>query len=590
MLICPIQLCLAHYCDLHGPTPLMVTEGFPAPCSICSDDASTDGSGAAHEKPRPRAPTSGEAAQAVNITEALRRLDLAASQTSSGSAAEQDSQSHQSPNVGGPSGTGSSAIETPPQSPRIPHQKSRQDSGFRRTYDDYVTRRAGPCENCALTLPKGQGTGGDALVDPSRGPILRTRAPCARVFTGIDTTSSPPLSQSSSSAPSDDESTGRPTAASRPSHRRTGTAVSVTSRSSGASSTTSSAANANSHMHYIYYTSTHEPLAPASFSLVRASCLRTLSLETLPRTPATAIPAAAPGAIAGAIPTPNAPTPSNTVPGSPASGGSFVTTPSNTVPGSPASGGSFVTTHSIGAAASGGSIFFGDKKVGYTTAYIFRVPDVHARGHKRVYAFLALSTYPEATAVKTFTFLSAAFRDLAGWIQELAEAEAERAAQAAQNPLHAQGRGQGNYTGNNNHHGQGQGAEGGSGSGSGSGSSAASSPVVPPGSGYGSSFHSHSEHGGFGHHGHAQQGPIPPPPAPLASGTSNASTSSFLTSGGGLSRRMGGGLGGGFGGAGAASSIKQRGLPELVGLPDFFIQLHAKFVRLLLEIGVVVGS
>jgi hypothetical protein len=53
---------------------------------------------------------------------------------------------------------------------------------------------------------------------------------------------------------------------------------------------------------------------------------------------------------------------------------------------------------------------------------------------------------------------------------------------------------------------------------------------------------------------------------------------------GGLSRRMGGGFGG------SAVALKQRGLAELVGLPDFFIELHAKFVRLLLEIGVMVGS
>jgi hypothetical protein len=189
-------------------------------------------------------------------------------------------------------------------------------------------------------------------------------------------------------------------------------------------------------------------------------------------------------------------------------------------PNSPA----FVTTHSIGSAASGGSIFFGDKKVGYTTAYIFRVPDVHARGHKRVYAFLALSTHPEPIAVKTFTFLSAAFRDMASWIQELAEAEAERAL-----------------------------AE--------STSSSASSPIVP-GPGYGS----------------FQPEPVAPP-------VSGGSSSSFLTGGmGGLSRRMGGG----FGGSGVA--LKQRGLAELVGLPDFFIELHAKFVRLLLEIGVMVGA
>ncbi|KAL2151350.1 hypothetical protein VTH82DRAFT_6448 [Thermothelomyces myriococcoides] len=487
-------LCLAHYCDLHGPTPLMVTEGFPVPCSICDDAPS--GPAAPLDRSDPRAPGPGDSSHAAAITEALRRISFSEAQRSSSEPVmEQEAQSRRASirqaarAAGAP--TAGSAIETPPQSPCLApgsgaqQQKPRQDSGFRRTYDEYVTRRAGPCDNCAMTLPKRQENGKDVSVAsrPDRGPTLRTRAPYARVFTGVDNHMSPPASRSSSSTPSEDESghQQRP-----PSHRRTGTNLSVTSRSSG----TSGSASANSHMHFLDYTSTHEPLAPESFSLVRASCLRTLSLETLPRAPATS-PAAAAGA---AMPTPN---------------GS---------PGSPA----FVTTHSIGSAASGGSIFFGDRKVGYTTAYIFRVPDVHARGHKRVYAFLALSTHPEATAIKTFKFLSTAFHEMASWIQELAEAEAERALAES--------------TG-----------------------SSGSSPVAP-GPGYGS-FHSE---------------PAPPP----VSGNS-----SFLTGGmGGLSRRMVGG----FGGSGVA--LKQRGLAELVGLPDFFIELHAKFVRLLLEIGVMVGS
>ncbi|KAK4098693.1 hypothetical protein N658DRAFT_214027 [Parathielavia hyrcaniae] len=499
-------LCLAHYCDLHGPTPLMVTEGLPVLCSTCSDDTLL-GAEPRSNKPRSRAPTSGESAHSVNIAEALQRITLAPTQRSSSvPATEHEAQAHRASfrHAAQAAAAAGSAIETPPQSPRHPpgpgaqqqQPPPRQDSGFRRTYDDYVTRRAGPCDNCALTLPKRQESSRDADAGPrpDRGPTLRTRAPYARVFTpDLESNTSPSASESSSSAPSEDESSSRQ----RPSchHRRTGTGLSVTSRSS----TSSGSATANTHMHYLDYTSTHEPLGPASFSLVRASCLRTLSLETLPRTPATSPPSAG-----AAMPTPM---------GSP-----------NSPP--------YVTTHSIGAAASGGSIFFGDKKVGYTTAYIFRVPDVHARGHKRVYAFLALSTHAEPTAVKTFTFLSAAFRDMASWIQELAEAEAERAL-----------------------------AETASGTGS-----SASSPVVP-GPGYGS---------------------FPPepaaPPPPVSSGLSSSSSSFLMGGMGGLSRRMGGG----FGGSGVA--LKQRGLAELVGMPDFFIELHAKFVRLLLEIGVMVGS
>lgn len=248
----------------------------------------------------------------------------------------------------------------------------------------------------------------------------------------------------------------------------------------------------NGHTHYLDYTSTHEPVVPASFSLVRASCIRTLSFETLPRGTAT-----------------NA---ANTHPS--------LTSPSG-----------FVTTHSPGAAASGGPIFFGDPSAGYTTAYIFRIPDVHARGHKRVYAFLALSSHRERLAMKTFTFISNAFRELASWIQGLAEAEAERYAND---------------------------------------SSAASSPISAGGGIYGG--------GGPG------MGLSQPQSQPVENNNSTTG-SGFLSGGmGGLSRRMGGGYGSG------AVSLKARGLAELVGLPDFFIELHSRFVQLLFELGVVLSS
>ncbi|KAK3376733.1 vesicle coat protein [Lasiosphaeria ovina] len=476
----------------------MVTEGLPVPCRACFEDDQLSEYTAreAGERPHTSAPTStGETRQASSSTtsEAFRRMNFTgSSRSSSVPASEQEAQIFRAallraalPAAGSGSGSGS-AVETPPQSPRLPQgpgqQKPRHDSGFRRTYDEYVTRRAGPCDNCALTLPRRQEGGREAGTDSrsDRGPTLRTRAPCARVYGEADN-ASPATSQASLSSQSEDESAAAPLR----SHRRTDTAISVASLSS-----TSSAAGANTHTHYLDYTSTHEPVAPTSFSIVRASCLRTLSLETLPRASATGTSTA----------------------------GSSMSTPSAS-PITPA----FVTTHSTGSASSGGPIFFGDPAAGYTTAYIFRIPDVHARGHKRVYAFLALSTHRERLAMKAFGFVAAAFRDMAAWIQALAEAEAERTL-----------------------------AE--------SSGSAASSPVMP-GPGYGSF---QSEH-------------APP--------TSAGSGSSFLMGGvGGLSRRMGNS----FGGSGVA--LKQRGLAELVGLPDFFIELHARFVRLLLELGVVLGS
>ncbi|KAK0611521.1 vesicle coat protein [Immersiella caudata] len=483
------QLCLAHYCDLHGPTPLMVTEGLPVPCSSCYEDDVRGYPAAESNRPRTSARTSKESAQTATITEALKRLDFTGAQRSASlPASEQEAQTYRAALRRAAQHVASgSTVETPPQSPRLPQgpglqaqQKPRHE--FRRTYDEYVTRRAGPCENCALTLPKRQegdkDTGADSRSE--RGPTLRTRAPCARVFGGTDN-NSPSSSQTSSSSPSEDESLAGP----RQPPRRTATTASVASRSS-----VSSAAGAGAHIHYLDYTSTHEPLTPASFSVVRASCLRTLSLETLPRAPATGTPAP----------------------------GSSISTPSAS-PITPA----FVTTHSAGSAASGGPIFFGDPAAGYTTAYIFRIPDIHARGHKRVYAFLALSTHRERLAMKTFAFVAAAFRDMAAWIQTLAEAEAERTL-----------------------------AE--------SSGSSASSPVIA-GPGYGSF-----------------QSDLPAAPA------STGGSSFLMGGGGGLSRRMGGG----FGGSGVA--LKPRGLAELVGLPDFFIEMHSQFVRLLLELGVVLGS
>lgn len=113
----------------------------------------------------------------------------------------------------------------------------------------------------------------------------------------------------------------------------------------------------------------------------------------------------------------------------------------------------------------------------------------------------------------SFSFLSTAFKDLAAWIQGLAEAELEKAESASSN---------------------------------GAGSTSSSGP------GYGGS---------------------------AGSGAGRSNTSSFLS---GRNR----GLDGKF----AGLSLKARGLAEIVGLPDFFLELHARFVRLLIELGMLIGS
>lgn len=451
----------------------MVTEGLPASCNSCYPDPATS----ADATPRPAASRS-----TTQVTDALRDLNI--SRGASTPTSEPYSQPQRNSTRGLPTiASSASVLDSPPGSPRPPYPaQSRPDSSFRRTYDDTVTKKQGPCDNCAMTLPRRSAptsSNVDASVN-TKGPTLRTRAPAERVF-GTGGQASPPNSQSSSDTDGEREEAPR-----RPRNRRVVPVAS--SRTTSCSSTSTTSESAPFHVHYVDYTSTHEPVLPTSFSLLRASCLRTLSFETLPRAPSTA-----PALVA-----------------SPHSSSS-----------------SFVTTQSAGSAVSGGPIFFGDALAGYTTAYIFRIPDVHARGHKRVYAFIALSTHKERLAMKTFAIVSAAFRELATWIQQLAEAEAERAAE--------------------------------------------SSPV-------GSVFY------GGGGGGYPSQQP------PSAFDTSSASSSvaadrggsSFLTGGTSFARRMGGGPGG--------SAPKARGLAELVGQPDFFIELHRKFVQLLFEVGVTLNS
>ncbi len=568
MLLTPtLQLCLAHFCEVHGPTPLMVTEGLPVKCSSCDGHDASDLMGAgnsaassATSSPSSSTPHTATAAATAAVADVLRRMNLgqisrrnSPESTTSEDLLEGEPSSADTPTLATASQNGvsrrsprasnsSSRHSPPPPSPLQPSlAQSRTDtatSNFRKTYDESVTKRANPCDNCAMTLPQSKpdsnngsrssgsngGSGGSGGSD-SRNPTLRTRVPCARVYDGATGTGSPlhlhpSSSTTSSSTSSDAEGDERPSSRlyGRNHHRRTGTMTSIATSQSSASSSASRLMG--SHNHYVEYTSTHEPVSANAYCIIRASCLRTLTLETLPRSPAsTAVNTPGIGPLAGS-------TLSTT--------SYFASTQHSTASVSAAAA----------AAANGGPLFFGDPAAGYTTAHVFRVTDVHARGHKRVYALIALNTHRERMAMKAFGFISSAFNDLATWIQQLADTEAERAAMQAD-------------------------------------STATSSPT-------GDSSPSTSTNPSLAY----DLSPHISPPPTLPSAVADDNSSSFLVAAGnGLSRRMGPGFAG-FGGLGSstAASLRARGLPEILGKPDFFIDLHAHFVRLLLELGVVMNQ
>lgn len=461
------QICLAHYCDTHGPTPLMTTEGLSVGCSSCyvEDSLSTRRpSTSSRSIYLPGGPDRASAGRRTTSSasereDGVRRADLQASGDRS-----------------------SSAIETPPDSPRVAHlqhdHSPRRDSSFRRTYDENDRKRAIPCENCALTLPKrtkevslsatSENTRRNSRID-TNSPILRTRIPYERVAVPVD--ASPPNSPESSEELEGTGNSSKPELQPRGNSQSTASGVVTSSSNSSFGSTTT-------HTHHIDYTSTHEPLSPTSFSIVRQSCLRTLSCETLP--PNT---------------TPTSSNPS-TIPSTPFINNPFYQSPTSSIS----------STSSI-ASTSGGPIFFGDPLAGYTTAYIFRIPDPNARGRRRVYALMALSTHHERLAMKSFSFLGSAFRELAAWIQGLADMELERS----------------------------------------------------------ESVHS--------------------PRADSMIGMGGGISSSALSSGSFLSGRSRG-----PDGKFAGVSLRARGLAELVGLPDFFLELHARFVRLLVELNILLGA
>lgn len=248
-------------------------------------------------------------------------------------------------------------------------ESRRRDSSFRKTYNEDDKKQASPCGNCALTVPSHLKekipVGAPGSPGQNEGsPYLRTRRPVQRVSTpsSSSSSSSPSSSSTSDTSDSDTQSIAHP-------HNNT------------EKNTTS-----NAHNHYLDYTSTHTPLTSPTYTLLRNCCLRTLSTETLP------------------------PTTTNSYHHPPTS----PLTPSSITP-------SFNTTSS-----GGGPIFFGDPLAGYTTAYIFRIPDPFARGRIRRYALMALDTRGQRRAMRAFSFLAGQFRELASWILGLAEREAER--------------------------------------------------------------------------------------------------------------------------------------------------------------------
>lgn len=456
-------LAIAHFCDIHGPTPLMVTQAQTVPCFICVDCYQNDSDDQDH-------PKSGKGSQ--SSIQSADKLKTVAQITST---------------------VLNTTLETPDGKSTLQELPNRRrDSSFRKTYNEDDKKQASPCGNCALTIPshlKGKIPSG-AAGSPSQNegsPYLRTRRPIQRVPTPSEDT---PSSSSSSSTPSTSDISDSDTsdAQTRPTLARDSS--STVQQITFTTSSEDKDAPPTVHEHYLDYTSTHTPLSSPTYTLLRNCCLRTLSTENLP--PSTICP------------------------------------PTSTP---------ITTNASSHSTSSGGPIFFGDPLAGYTTAYIFRIPDPCARGRIRRYALMALDTSGQRRAMRSFSFLATKFRELASWILELAEREAERL-ESANTEI-----------------------------------TITSSESSPGGQGSEAADKKTS----------LVSYPTPMSPLPLKTELGSGRQTKFKQTSSFLSGRTFDPDG--YLRKGGYNVFRARGLAELVGMEDFFLELHRRFVVLLAQLG-----
>lgn len=73
-----------------------------------------------------------------------------------------------------------------------------------------------------------------------------------------------------------------------------------------------------------------------------------------------------------------------------------------------------------------GPMFFGDSHAGYTIAYVFRLQDPRSRGAKRTYALIAMAGRDGLRATRAMVKVTEVFESIANWIVSLADKVLEK--------------------------------------------------------------------------------------------------------------------------------------------------------------------
>ncbi|KAF2144539.1 uncharacterized protein K452DRAFT_316515 [Aplosporella prunicola CBS 121167] len=225
---------LAHFCEIHGPTSVLCTQisqGSCATCHPCDTPPAEDASKSSYFGPLCDSP-------------AVHSL--------------------------------SSPFETPPTSPKSPKNShnpyfpSLRDSGLGSFTSHLGDADTDYCENCTFLVPKNvsEQLPDGAPGSPTKDGRGRNGSPILR--------SSQSIMARGGSASADDDSSED--------HSQASTSFSRSPMSLAPSSPASASfPTRNAHTHTLTYLTTRQPASPTAYSLLRRSCIRTLSCEVLPR-------------------------------------------------------------------------------------------------------------------------------------------------------------------------------------------------------------------------------------------------------------------------------------------------------------------
>lgn len=312
---------LAHFCEIHGPTSILCTQISPNPCVTCHHPCVTPPS---DEPPRSAFSYNGlYDSPSVRLSDRLPQL--------------------------------SSPFETPPTSPRSPSSSHNpyfpsypNDTDFCRRFSGSFDSDNDACENCSFLVPKkvSERLPNGAPGSPSKDGRGRNGSPVLRTSQAIVARGNVVQHDECSNSPdSSDEEQSKSSIA---------TSKSVSSLP-GSTPSSPLYMSQNTHTHTLTYLTTRQPTLPSQFSLLRRSCIRTLSCEMLPC-------------------------------------------------GKPS-----------------GPLYFGDPVAGYTIAYIFRLQDPRARGQKRTYALIALGGRDSWRVSKAMVKVTEVFETIANQIVAMAD-------------------------------------------------------------------------------------------------------------------------------------------------------------------------